>query len=996
MDLSMVGIRLASGVVTPLIKHLFRTEGPGAGLVSDPVRLSPYAAFHEKGTLDAADLRTLADKLVAEALRTPGERRLPPGEEAGVATALAGTLYALGDITMGDVQAVRLDPVALARQLRKAAPYLGLSQDAELFYQDLLEVTCLHVLHFFTQRSTFVPSTLVEQSRLLHETVVKLDALLEQLLRRDLEDAEFERTYLADIVRTHSTLTIYGLDLDPAAARWPLDVAYISLEATTPLPRGTEDPRHGTDDPREFPGRFGAAPAEDVLTRIPRALLRGEAGSGKSTLIQWLAVSAARGGQGGRIPFILPLRTVTRHGERLPRLKDFLAAVGSPLAGEQPPGWEGRVMRAERALVLVDGLDEVPEAERARARDWLANLIGAYPGNRWLVTSRPSAVRQDWLADADFEELVLSPMNRTEVADFVERWHEAARTGHAGRDADLNARREQLLDSVRTKPDLARLATNPLLCGLICALHRERRGFLPSGRKELYTAALSMLLHRRDRERRVPLPELAEEPQLQLLQRLAYWLIRNGRTEMDQDRARALIADALPAVPAAARVLGDAPTVFQHFLERTGLLRTPTEDTVEFVHRTFQDFLGARAALDEGGLGELARHAGDDQWADVIRMAVAQGRPREREELIRVLLDQGSERSLLLALASLEYAAELSPALREEVEGQAARLVPPADITHAQLLGRLGPLVLDLLPGPRQAPTEEEAHLAVVAAGAVASDLAIPFLARYCDHPSPVVRETLAQLWRTFDSRQYFSEVIAHLDPPPDRLTVSSEAQLEALDGAAPPVIFATGELSHRALTDCLRRVRLEQLTLFDNRLLTDVEFLRGHDTLKSLSIAQCEAIRDLDGLIGLPLESAMLVVAGSLPLGAVTRSWRHLRRLTLEGSYADWSLHDLDPHVSLRSLRLARATPSLERLVHHRELRSLSLGQAPDKAGWEAIGRLQQLEHLELPAAARLDTPDAVRVPSVRDLVLTSPEPVRVPAYVDWAARHFPRANLG
>ncbi|MFD4547368.1 hypothetical protein [Streptomyces sp. NPDC058466] len=32
-----------------------------------------------------------------------------------------------------------------------------------------------------------------------------------------------------------------------------------------------------------------------------------------------------------------------------------------------------------------------------------------------------------------------------------------------------------LLDAVRTEPDLGRLPTNPLTCGLICALLRDRR-----------------------------------------------------------------------------------------------------------------------------------------------------------------------------------------------------------------------------------------------------------------------------------------------------------------------------------------------------------------------------------------------------------------------------------------------------------------------------------------------------------------------------------------
>ncbi|MFG2235714.1 hypothetical protein ACGFNX_37895 [Streptomyces sp. NPDC048723] len=75
----------------------------------------------------------------------------------------------------------------------------------------------------------------------------------------------------------------------------------------------------------------------------------------------------------------------------------------------------------------------------------------------------------------------------------------------------------------------------------------------------------------------------------------------------------------MPAVPAAG-ALGDARAVFGHFLERTGLLRAPTEDTVPFVHRTFQDFLGARAALDEGSLGELTGHADDDQWEGVLEL----------------------------------------------------------------------------------------------------------------------------------------------------------------------------------------------------------------------------------------------------------------------------------------------------------------------------------------------------------------------------------------
>ncbi|WP_413471243.1 NACHT domain-containing protein [Streptomyces noursei] len=219
------------------------------------------------------------------------------------------------------------------------------------------------------------------------------------------------------------------------------------------------------------------------------------------------------------------MRTLTRTGAALPTPDGFLTAVGCPVSGAQPDGWAHRVLAAGRALLLIDGLDEIPERERRATLSWLRDLLDAFPGNLWLVTPRPSAVRDDWLTpdapDPDVPDLLVTY-------------------------------EQSLLTAVRTKPDLGRLATNPLTCGLICALHHDRRGYLPHGRKELYDAALGMLLSRRDRERDMRGPdgvELADEPQIQLLQRLAYWLIRNGRTELDsqwEDVIRMTVAHARP------------------------------------------------------------------------------------------------------------------------------------------------------------------------------------------------------------------------------------------------------------------------------------------------------------------------------------------------------------------------------------------------------------------------------------------------------------------
>ncbi|KUN17674.1 ATP-binding protein [Streptomyces corchorusii] len=856
MEPVVLGGKLASSLVGSLIKKLFVAEGPGAGLVDRPVRMKNLVSFRgEKRTLDEKDVHKLAEYLVQQAIDSPGERPFRPQERAAVVDALARRLLALGDLDMDDVQAVRLGHRELARRLRSQSPAPdGLSTDAQLFLDSATEWASLQVLEFFTRRSTFVARTLVEQARAQADLVAKVDELLTRTPRPDTRDTTFERGYLDYVVRKHGKLTIYGIDLSNSPDRWPLDAAYLSLNVIG----------HGEETDFEPASTSPvSAPADQVLSDHDRVLLRGAAGSGKTTLIQWLAVSAAASSTEGmayligRIPFVLPLRTLTRHGERLPSPTRFLASVGCPLADSQPEGWEHRVLASGRGLVLVDGLDEVPEHERERTRAWLRDLVDAYPGNRWLVTSRPSAVREDWLASDGFTELSLSAMSPSDVAAFIKRWHRAAATGVPDEDALLASYEAQLRDAVRTKTDLGRLATNPLMCGLICALHRDRRGYLPYGRKELYDSALSMLLVRRDRERDMTVPELSEEPQLQLLQRLAHWLIRNGRTEMDWSRAESIISEVLPAVPAA-HILGDAGDVLRHFLIRTGLLLSPAPGTIHFVHRTFQDYLGARAAVEAGDFGLLAEHADDDQWSDVIRMAVAQARPRERAELLDLLTAYPDKRAHLLAMACLEHATELDPTVRRRVEEMTAMLLPPRTETEVRELAEAGPLVLGLLPGP-QGLSDEEAEAVTATAALIGTDAAVPVLARYRKHSAWRVRVNLTRAWDLFDADVYADEVLAQADTHDIFLFATSPAQVRALS-----------RLGHRARiglkgdhvpTDIFRVIPegVESLGLYENSLLSDLGPLSSLPSVRHLNLVGCPEIEDLAPLADMGLNSLSL-----------------------------------------------------------------------------------------------------------------------------------------
>ncbi|MGW7547891.1 NACHT domain-containing protein [Streptomyces sp. NPDC054770] len=964
MDPAALGTKLASSLMGPLIRKLFVQDGPGAGLVDRPVRVSALVSFRgERRTLADPELGRLAHRLVERALGSPGtfagERPCPPDEEEALAFALADRLLGLGDLDMDDVQAVRLGHRELARELRRRAPESGLSADAALFLDSLTEAACLHILDFFSRRSTFVARTLVEQTRRQSELIAKMDELIARTPPADGPDPAFERRYLAHVPTRHGRLTIYGIDLADSPDRWPLDTAYLSLRALDPA----EDSEPA--DPRGAPVAARTQPADQALADHDRVLLRGVAGSGKTTLVQWLAVTAARGERGDRIPFVLPLRTLVRRPEGLPAPDAFLTAVRVPFHANQPAGWADRVLAARRGLLLVDGLDEIPPRERERTRRWLRELLDTYPGNQWLVTSRPSAVREDWLAADGFTELALTPMGQDETTAFIARWHTAARVGATADLERLDAYERSLLDAVRTKPDLGRLATNPLMCGLICALHRDRRGYLPHGRQDLYDAALSMLLTRRDEERDMfrdgsPGIRLGERPQVQILQRLAYWLIRNNQSELDRERAERIVADVLPSLPAAA-AQGDAPAVLAHLLLRSGLLREPAVGTVEFVHRTFQDYLGAKAAVEDGDFGLLVRGAPDEQWADVVRMAVAHARPQERAELLRDLTDSAARltgpaatRVRLLALACLEHATELDPAVREAVERNAAELIPPRTTEEARALAEAGPLALELLPGP-EGLSEAEARAVVVTASLIGTDAALPVLARFGSHPALSVRAQLTWTWHRFPARRYAEQVVAQLRREDLFFTAHSAEHLRILrELGGRRKVQLVGDIDPAALDPGT----VTKLIIRDNALIRDLTCLSHLHGLTSLDFSRCRVVNGLAPLAALPLSwLSMDLVAGleePHALHALSGS-QTLDQLDLGVTLTAGSLDEALPALPLRYLRFTKRAlqhTGLRGLRRFPSLRQLSLANLSDKLSpedYEEIARLPALYELRI-----------------------------------------------
>ncbi|MFI2209871.1 NACHT domain-containing protein [Streptomyces sp. NPDC020141] len=686
---------------------------------------------------------------------------------------------------------------------------------------------------------------------------------LESVTHAHPDDPRYEEEYARALSAEYRRTKVFGLDeLSRRDAEWDLDTAYLSLEAA---PRPDRE-GHAPDPAESVPQRV-----ETLLADRPRVLLRGDAGTGKTTLIWWLAAHAAAGtldarlaGLNGLVPYVVPLRTLRAQGAGFPS-PARLPGVSRLVIDDPPDGWAGRVLESGRALLLVDGLDEVPHDDREEAHRWLSALLRRYPRTRALVTVRPLAVAPDWLEAEGFEELNLLPMRDADIAAFTAAWHAAARLDDDGHEA-LRELERDLTEQFALSPALRELARTPLLCAVICALHRLREGFLPQTRWELYRSALQMLLGRRDQRRKVDRPEgvrLTVEEHQQLLQRIAVWLVRGGQSEFSEESAIRRLDRALTGMPQVG-AQGDARRILTHLLNRSGLLQERTDGVYQFTHRTFQDFLAAKEFIEGDHLHELLRHAPEPQWHDVLLLAAGHCSRRELPVLINGLLAagravrKGGRRTALYALAALcaQHAAWLDASVHHKVRTAVAEVLPPRTTEERQSLAQLGPSVLPLLPeasGLGRAELEQVAELV----GTIGGAAAVPYARRLAlagADSAGGLSSALTRDWANYPPAEYAEEVLALLDLSRTVLVITAREQLSRLR-LVPHArsVALVGDFTARELRSGLEGSQLRTLALVSNDTVTDLTALAPcAEGLRELGVGHCGGLEGLAGLTDL------------------------------------------------------------------------------------------------------------------------------------------------
>ncbi len=538
-------------------------------------------------------------------------------------------------------------------------------------------------------------------------------AVLDAEERGDAEErfAAAERAYLREIEKKYGRLEIRGLQLSERVHQ-DLEIAYVPLHVEAPLELMPVIAPKNRAAAKKGKGAKAVVDADAVaqmiramerprlsitsaLEKHARLFLVGEPGSGKSTLLHYLATRAARGALAADagwstspVPFVVPARS-------LPVTTVTLESFAS-IAGVEVWFME-EALRSARALLLIDGLDEAQPAMVPQLLDVVVELMNRYPNARALVTTRPAGVLgEDRPVPAGFVRMRLMPMTRDEVGQFIHKWCLAAELSlsktRVQAEADAHAGAEDLKARMRASRAIEKLAQTPLLCSVVCVVHRFMGHKIPERRVALYEAITNVLLYEWDRAKfsqGAATGQLDAHAKRALLARLAFSMHEARVAELPAKAVAKCFAEKLPDL---GRSAGEAEQIVAEIRDRDGVLVERAPGLFAFSHLTFQEYFTALEMVNARDYESLVRRYEDSWWREVIVLSA--GFPgADSARIVRQLLSADGEavaEATMLAAQCAETAVELPVSLRKEIEVRVARLIPPKSKDEAFRLLSLG------------------------------------------------------------------------------------------------------------------------------------------------------------------------------------------------------------------------------------------------------------------------------------------------------------------
>lgn len=390
---------------------------------------------------------------------------------------------------------------------------------------------------------------------------------------------------------------------------------------------------------------------QEKTTSSQRLAIVADPGYGKTTLTRYLALSYScptyeEQGAAKLLPVLLRFRDI--HGlvesETQPKLESLIVQMikGLPNCSElqvtEP--WMKQQLKDGKCLVMLDGLDEVPEQRRETLSRWTKRQMQEYD-SFFILTSRPHGYDASLFQGVGVRQLGILDFTNDQKREFLKKWYRVVlwwqkweillrkdQQQPSPQLSEEQAKAQSEAEAQRAAADLYRqivghlaintqLAVNPLLLTIIASTHIAFDA-LPERRVNLYRKMFGLLLEDRPnrRDTRLKLKEAAQNQVV--LQALALNLVQRGETQFTHKQGAEWIKARLAEQSSETEC---TPQQFLREIEQVaGLLAGGDSDLYQFAHKTFQEYLAAveiQERKEQGLQSLLEERLQSEDWKSI-------------------------------------------------------------------------------------------------------------------------------------------------------------------------------------------------------------------------------------------------------------------------------------------------------------------------------------------------------------------------------------------
>lgn len=329
-----------------------------------------------------------------------------------------------------------------------------------------------------------------------------------------------------------------------------------------------------------------------------RAVVIGDPGVGKSTLVRHFIHETARISSPSRAPLLYRCREF--QGSQQDQILNLVArAAAADYHLTVEPADLNSLLTLGAAVVVFDGVDEVTDiVKRRELTRSIEQFSRRFPLVQVLATTRKVGYSRAVFDDSRFSLFELEEFDDAQFREYVCKWFSLSRQSDLDADGFL-----------RESESVADIRCNPLMLSLLCTLYRAR-GYLPRNRWRVYGDCADLLFRRWDGMRKIEQPFDHKHYGEKMMQELAFFFFftHSARQGVEEGQLKRIIAAFLRDTAGVEHEdsIRRAESFLDFCADRAWLLSARgtsagDERLFAFTHQTFMEYFAAAAAVRRSG-----------------------------------------------------------------------------------------------------------------------------------------------------------------------------------------------------------------------------------------------------------------------------------------------------------------------------------------------------------------------------------------------------------